>query len=66
MAPMPALQAQTQEQAKGQVIDKIIAKVDDYIVLKSELERAYLERSREVHPDRFVNASARERVPSKK
>ncbi len=34
--------------AKGQgngevVIDKIIAKVDDYIVLKSDLERAYLE-----------------------
>ena len=25
------------------VIDKIVAKVDDYIVLKSELERAYLE-----------------------
>jgi peptidyl-prolyl cis-trans isomerase SurA len=43
MAPLPALLAQTQEQAKGQVIDKIIAKVDDYIVLKSELERAYLE-----------------------
>ncbi len=28
---------------KGVVIDKIIAKVDDYIVLKSELDRAYLE-----------------------
>ena len=28
---------------KGVVIDKIIAKVDDYIVLKSELDRGYLE-----------------------
>ena len=28
---------------KGVVIDRIIAKVDDYIVLKSELDRAYLE-----------------------
>lgn len=27
----------------GIVIDKIIAKVDDYIILKSELERAYLD-----------------------
>ncbi|MEQ9307224.1 MAG: peptidylprolyl isomerase, partial [Marinoscillum sp.] len=29
-------------QEKGVVIDKIIAKVDDYIVLKSDLEKAYL------------------------
>ncbi len=29
--------------SKGQVIDKIIAKVDDYIVLRSDLEKAYLE-----------------------
>ncbi|MEO9966050.1 MAG: peptidylprolyl isomerase [Reichenbachiella sp.] len=28
---------------KGVVVDKIIAKVDDYIVLKSELDRAYLD-----------------------
>ena len=28
---------------QGQVIDKIIAKVDDYVVLKSDLERAYLD-----------------------
>lgn len=28
---------------KGKVVDKIIAKVDDYIILKSELERSYLE-----------------------
>ncbi len=28
---------------KGVVIDKIIAKVDDYIVLKSELEQSYLD-----------------------
>ena len=28
---------------EGVVIDKIIAKVDDYIILKSELERAYLD-----------------------
>lgn len=33
------LKAQTQN--KGFVVDKIIAKVDNYIVLKSELERAY-------------------------
>lgn len=35
------LQAQTSEDYT--VIDKIIAKVDDYIVLKSELERSYLQ-----------------------
>lgn len=35
-------QAQSAD-GKGVVIDKIIAKVDDYIVLKSELDRAYLE-----------------------
>ncbi|NNE54670.1 MAG: peptidylprolyl isomerase, partial [Flavobacteriales bacterium] len=28
---------------EGVVVDKIIAKVDDYIVLKSDLERAYLD-----------------------
>lgn len=32
-----------EEKQKGVVIDKIIAKVDDYIVLKSELDQAYLE-----------------------
>lgn len=32
-----------QSDDKGVVIDRIIAKVDDYIVLKSELDRAYLE-----------------------
>jgi peptidyl-prolyl cis-trans isomerase SurA len=31
------------EENKGVVIDKIIAKVDDFIILKSELDRAYLE-----------------------
>lgn len=31
-------------QEKGVVIDKIIAKVDDYIVLKSDLEKAYLDQ----------------------
>ncbi len=36
----PALRAQY---SKGQMIDKIIAKVDDYIVLKSDLDRSYLE-----------------------
>lgn len=35
--------AQAQSDDKGVVIDRIIAKVDDYIVLKSELDRAYLE-----------------------
>ena len=32
-----------QEEDQGVLIDKIVAKVDDYIVLKSELEKAYLE-----------------------
>ena len=36
----PVVQAQY---SKGQMIDKIIAKVDDYIVLKSDLDRAYIE-----------------------
>jgi len=36
----PSLMAQY---SKGQMIDKIIAKVDDYIVLKSDLDRAYLD-----------------------
>ncbi|MDE0471977.1 MAG: peptidylprolyl isomerase [Ekhidna sp.] len=31
------------QESQGIVIDKIIAKVDDYIILKSELERAYLD-----------------------
>lgn len=30
-------------QSEGVVVDKIIAKVDDYIVLKSDLEKAYLD-----------------------
>jgi len=29
--------------SKGQMIDKIIAKVDDYIVLRSDLDKSYLE-----------------------
>ncbi|MFT7031847.1 MAG: peptidyl-prolyl cis-trans isomerase SurA [Cyclobacteriaceae bacterium] len=32
-----------QDEDQGVLIDKIVAKVDDYIVLKSELEKAYLE-----------------------
>lgn len=32
-----------QPSQEGVVVDKIIAKVDDYIVLKSDLERAYLD-----------------------
>jgi len=35
-------QAEAQED-KGTVVDKIIVKVDDYIILKSELERTYLD-----------------------
>ncbi len=36
--------AQVYSQArKGQVIDMIVAKVDDYVVLKSDLDKAYLE-----------------------
>ena len=33
----------TGQDNKGVLIDQIVAKVDDYIVLKSELEKAYLE-----------------------
>jgi molecular chaperone HscB len=33
-----------------------------FAVASAELERCYLERSRQVHPDRFVNAPASERV----
>lgn len=40
---MPALIARAQENSNAIVVDKIIAKVDDYIVLRSELERAYLD-----------------------
>lgn len=32
-----------QAQSEGIIVDKIIAKVDDYIIMKSDLERAYLE-----------------------
>jgi len=35
--------AKAQDEEKGVIIDKIVAKVDDFIVLKSELERAYLD-----------------------
>ena len=35
--------AQAQTSQEGVVIDKIIAKIDDYIVLKSDLERSYLD-----------------------
>lgn len=39
-----ALKAQEVTSApKGVVIDKIVAKVDDYIILKSEVEQAYLD-----------------------
>lgn len=39
------IKAQEDETAieKGVVIDKIISKVDDYVILKSELERVYLD-----------------------
>jgi hypothetical protein len=33
----------TAQYSHGQMIDKIIAKVDDYIVLRSDLDKAYLE-----------------------
>ena len=39
----PAIYGQSTEQDDLTVIDKIIAKVDDYIILKSELERSYLQ-----------------------
>ena len=32
-----------QEESPGVVLDKIISKIDDYIVLKSELESTYLD-----------------------
>src|SRR5687768_446816 len=35
------LQAKAQDPEEGFVVDKIIAKVDNYILIKSELERAY-------------------------
>ena len=35
--------AQGEEEPKGFVIDKIVAKVDNYIVLKSEVDKAYLD-----------------------
>lgn len=38
-----SISTRAQTDDKGVVVDKIIAKVDDYIVLKSELDRAYLE-----------------------
>lgn len=43
MACIQLLQAQDSEGGSGTVVDKIVAKVDDYIILKSELERAYLD-----------------------
>ena len=33
----------SQEESPGVVLDKIISKIDDYIVLKSELESTYLD-----------------------
>jgi peptidyl-prolyl cis-trans isomerase SurA len=36
-------QAQAQETATGQVVDKIIAKVDNNILLESEVQKSYLE-----------------------
>lgn len=35
--------AWAQEQEEGYVVDKIVAKVDNYIVLKSEVDKAYLD-----------------------
>ncbi len=36
-------QAQAQESVTGQVVDKIVAKVDNYILLESEVQKSYLE-----------------------
>lgn len=36
-------QAQAQETATGQVVDKIVAKVDNNILLESEIQKSYLE-----------------------
>lgn len=36
-------QAQGGEESQGFVVDKIVAKVDNYIVLKSEVDKAYLD-----------------------
>ena len=36
-------QAQAQETATGQVVDKIVAKVDNNILLESEVQKSYLE-----------------------
>lgn len=35
--------AQTPEESEGYTVDKIVAKVDNYIVLKSEVDKAYLD-----------------------
>ena len=35
--------AQDEDQNEGRVIDKIVGKVDDYVILKSEVERGYLD-----------------------
>src|SRR5690606_10793826 len=32
-----------EDKSTGQVVDKIIAKVDNYIILESDLQKAYLE-----------------------
>lgn len=38
-----AAQAQETDEEQGFVIDKIVAKVDNYVVLKSEVDKAYLD-----------------------
>ena len=41
VAVLPAKAQETAPESEGFVVDKIIAKVDNYILIKSELERAY-------------------------
>lgn len=36
-------QEQEEEPGKGEIIDKIVGKVDDYVILKSDVEKGYLE-----------------------
>lgn len=40
---LSGLYGYSQDESNGVVVDKIIAKVDNYIILKSELERSYLD-----------------------
>lgn len=52
----------TAPQAAGMDYYALLGLSERFAIDLGELERRYLERSRDVHPDRFVNAPAAERV----